>query len=124
MSFYCTSISGEATWVSDKFRTSRAGEVSVQPGPSGVQVNPLKRGLDNTADGEGMETEEGGIAEASTEDAEIKKAKNEDVNNSGSSSVTNGKNQSASIFSSDNRLNLPLGGRGKGAVVKMYRVRS
>ena len=71
-----------------------------------------------------METEEGGIAEASTEDAEIKKAKNEDVNNSGSSSVTNGKNQSASIFSSDNRLNLPLGGRGKGAVVKMYRVRS
>jgi len=114
LSFYCTSIPGEAAWVTEKFSNLRATSGEVPPGPSGVQSNPLKRGRDLN-EGESMETEEVEMNEGPSKDVENNKKPR-----SNGDSAPNGSSASNTASPSANQLNLPLGGRGKAAVVKMY----
>jgi len=114
-SFYCISIPGSAPWVAEKLaREGNAEREQDRPGPSGKQSNPLKRGH-TEGETESMETEETKVEPSapSAEDKENnKKPKNDDA------SVTS--KSGAASKPQPNPLNLPLGGRGVAAVVKMY----
>jgi len=123
LAFYCVSLPGEAPWVAQAYKTRSQSKA----GPSGTNLNPLKRELEaETGD---MEMDCGGGAvpqEMETATSEIKKNKTEaavinNVENNGDK--VNG-NNIQKIRSNTVSLNHPIpGSTGKAAIVKMYDVK-
>jgi len=117
LSFYCVSIPGSAPWVAEKL--ARGARMHGEPQQAaGTLLNPLKRSHGEeegeVVEAENMEMEDSSLT--SSDDKEPnKKPKNEGVNDTATAPK-----EGSSSTAPTNPLNLPLGGAGRGAVVKMY----